>query len=78
MTSISKSSSDLLECLKRANEEENATIVMVTHDAISASYSKSVYMLSDGEIKCRLDSNNNKKEFYGKIVDMLAAMGGAE
>lgn len=51
---------------------------MVTHDAISASYSKSVYMLSDGEIKCRLDSNNNKKEFYGKIVDMLAAMGGAE
>lgn len=74
----SKSSSDLLESLKRANEEENATIVMVTHDAISASYSKAVYMLNDGEIKCRLDSNNNKKEFYGKIIDMLAAMGGAE
>ncbi|MDV4151427.1 ABC transporter ATP-binding protein [Clostridium sp. AL.422] len=74
----SKSSSDLLESLKRANEEENATIVMVTHDALCASYSKSVYMLSDGEIKCRLDSSNNKKEFYGKIIDMLAAMGGAK
>ena len=49
---------------------------MVTHDALCASYSKAVYMLSDGEIKCRLDSSNNKKDFYGKIIDLLAAMGG--
>lgn len=74
----SKSSTDLLECLKRVNEENNATIIMVTHDAISASYSKKVYMLSDGEIKCEINKGNDRKEFYGKIIDLLATLGGAK
>ncbi|MGO5053487.1 ABC transporter ATP-binding protein [Lachnospiraceae bacterium LCP25S3_G4] len=74
----SKSSIDLLECLKRVNEEKNATILMVTHDAFSASYSKKVYMLSDGEIKCQLNRGKDRKEFYGKIIDLLATLGGAK
>ncbi|MDZ7542746.1 ATP-binding cassette domain-containing protein, partial [Clostridium perfringens] len=41
----SRSSSDLLESLSRANKEEKATIVMVTHDAVTASYSNKVYIL---------------------------------
>ena len=36
----SKSSKDLLECLKMVNDQEKATILMVTHDAFSASYLK--------------------------------------
>lgn len=51
----SKSSKDLLVSLKNANERGNATILMVTHDAYSASYAKQVYFLSDGSIKCRLN-----------------------
>ena len=74
----SKSSTDLLECLKRVNDENNATIIMVTHDAFSASYSKKVYMLSDGEIKCQLNRGNDRKDFYGKIIDLLATLGGAK
>lgn len=74
----SRSSSDLLESLSRANKEEKATIVMVTHDAITASYSNKVYILSDGEIKCRLNKGESRKEFYGKIIDMLASLGGAK
>lgn len=74
----SRSSSDLLESLSRANKEENATIVMVTHDALTASYSNKVYILSDGEIKCQLNKGDNRKEFYGKIIDMLASLGGAK
>ncbi|MGV2644825.1 ATP-binding cassette domain-containing protein, partial [Clostridium perfringens] len=66
----SRSSSDLLESLSRANKEEKATIVMVTHDAVTASYSNKVYILSDGEIKCQLNKGDNRKEFYGKIIDM--------
>lgn len=50
----SKSSKDLLECLKMVNDQEKATILMVTHDAFSASYAKDVYILSDGMIKCKL------------------------
>ncbi len=51
---------------------------MVTHDAFSASYSKKVYMLSDGEIKFQLNRGNDRKEFYGKIIDLLATLGGAK
>lgn len=74
----SKSSTDLLECLKRVNEENNATIIMVTHDAFCASYSKKVYMLSDGEIKCQINKGHDRKEFYGKIINLLATLGGAK
>ena len=73
----SKSSSDLLTCLKRVNEEQKATILMVTHDALSASYAQKVYVLSDGEIKCQLNRGNERKEFYGRIIDLLATLGGA-
>jgi len=73
----SKSSSDLLSCLKRVNEEKKATIIMVTHDALSASYAQKVYVLSDGEIKCQLNRGNERKEFYGRIIDLLATLGGA-
>lgn len=74
----SKSSIDLLECLKKVNEENKATIIMVTHDAFCASYSKKVYMLSDGEFKCQLNRGQDRKEFYGKIIDLLATLGGAK
>lgn len=73
----SRSSTDLLECLKRINEQTNATIVMVTHDPFSASYSKRVYMLSDGSVKCQIARGEDRKVFYSQILDLLATMGGA-
>ena len=73
----SRSSTDLLECLKRINEQTEATIIMVTHDPFSASYSKRVYMLSDGAIKCQISKGENRKVFYRQILDLLATMGGA-
>ncbi len=71
----SKSSHDLLECLKLINEQDQATILMVTHDAFSASYAKEVYILSDGMIKCKLTRGADRKEFYDRIIDMQASMG---
>lgn len=73
----SRSSADLLACLKKVNEEKKATIIMVTHDAFSASYAQKVYVLSDGEIKCQLNRGNDRKEFYGRIIDLLATLGRA-
>lgn len=73
----SRSSTDLLECLKRINEQTEATIIMVTHDPFSASYSKRIYMLSDGAIKCQISKGENRKVFYSQILDLLATMGGA-
>ena len=71
----SKSSHDLLECLKLVNDNGQATILMVTHDAFSASYAKEVYILSDGAIKCKLTKGQSRKEFYDRIIDMQASMG---
>lgn len=71
----SKSSRDLLERLKMVNDEGKATILMVTHDALSASYAKDVYILSDGMMKCRLTRGDSRKEFYDRIIDMQVSMG---
>ncbi|WP_102269803.1 ABC transporter ATP-binding protein [Massilicoli timonensis] len=71
----SKSSRDLLECLKHANEEGKATIMMVTHDAFSASFAKEVYLLNDGMIKCKLTKGKDRKEFYDRIIDVQASIG---
>ena len=71
----SKSSRDLLERHKMVNDEGKATILMVTHDALSASYAKDVYILSDGMMKCRLTRGDSRKEFYDRIIDMQVSMG---
>lgn len=71
----SKSSRDLLECLKNVNDNHQATILMVTHDAFSASYAKDVYILSDGMIKCKLSKGKNRKEFYDRIIDIQITLG---
>lgn len=72
----SKSSRDLLVSLKTANEIKRATILMVTHDAYTASYAKSVYLLSDGQIQCRLINRGDRKAFYEEILGLLSSMGG--
>lgn len=71
----SKSSHDLLECFKAVNENGKATILMVTHDAFSASYAKDVYILNDGAIQCRISRGQDRKEFYDRIIEMQASMG---
>ena len=72
----SKSSKDLLECLRAVNESGQATILMVTHDPFSASYAKDVYILSDGLIKCKLSKGTSRKEFYDRIIEVQTSMGG--
>lgn len=72
----SKSAYELLDSLEKINKENNATIIMITHDPVTASYSNEVYMINDGSIKCKLNKGNSRKEFYSKIMDMLSAMGG--
>ena len=72
----SKSSSELLNCLKEMNEKFNVTVIMVTHDPFSASYSKKVIFIKDGKLNARIDSGGNRKEFYNNIMNLLTSMGG--
>ena len=72
----SKSSSELLTCLKDMNEKFNVTVIMVTHDPFSASYSNKVIFIKDGKLNARIDSSGNRKEFYNSIMNLLTSMGG--
>lgn len=72
----SRSGRELLECLREVNEKGMATIVMVTHDAFTASYAKDVWLLSDGHMKCRLSKGRSQKEFYDRIADLQASLAG--
>ena len=72
----SKASSELLNCLKDMNEKFDVTIIMVTHDAFSASYSKKVIFIKDGKLNARIDSSGNRKEFFNSIMNLLTSMGG--
>lgn len=75
----SVSSKQLLELLTELNAQENATILMVTHDPLSASYGNRVLFLKDGHINKELQKNQmNRSEFYHSILLEVSTFGGEE
>ena len=57
--------------------DTGATILMVTHDAYSASYAKRVLFLKDGRVFNELlRGERGRPVFYHEILDVLAALGG--
>ena len=73
----SKSSRMLLETMEKMNQEENATIMMVTHDAFTASYAHRILFIKDGKIFSELrKGNDNRKEFFHKIIEVVTLLGG--
>ncbi len=72
----SRSARSLMEALAGLNEEERATILMVTHDPVSASYCRRVLFIRDGRIYTELRRGQSPEGFYQQILDVLAAMGG--
>ncbi|MCU5148633.1 ABC transporter ATP-binding protein [Bacillus cereus] len=73
----SKSAKDLLESMKSLNEHDNSTILMVTHDALAASYCKRVIFIKDGELYKELQRGKlTRKQFFQEIVDVMSAISG--
>ena len=73
----SKSSRMLLEKLEELNKNLKATILMVTHDAFTASYCSKIYFIKDGKIFNELvKGNDSRKEFFDKIIDVVTLLGG--
>ena len=73
----SKASKNLLEIMSVMNRDMGATILMVTHDAYSASYAGRVLFLKDGHIFNELlRGPRDRSVFYHEILDVLAALGG--
>lgn len=73
----SRSARMLLSQLTDLNEKEKATIMMVTHDSLSASYCKRILFIKDGHIFEELvKGNEDRKAFYNKILNVVSLLGG--
>ncbi|CEI71805.1 ABC transporter ATP-binding protein [Romboutsia hominis] len=73
----SKSARVLLENLSDLNESMNSTIMMVTHDAFTASYCKRILFIKDGKIFNELvRGSDDRKEFFKRIIEVVTLLGG--
>ena len=73
----SRSSRMLLESFNFLNTELLATILMVTHDAFTASYAGRVIFIKDGKIFNEIRrGESTRKEFFDKIIDVVTLLGG--
>jgi bacitracin transport system ATP-binding protein len=75
----SKSASDLLNKLSDMNQGRKATIVMVTHDSVAASYSSRVIFIKDGQIYTQLyKGQESRQTFFQDIMKTQAVLGGVQ
>ncbi len=73
----SRASKNLLEIMAKMNREMRATILMVTHDAYSASYASRVLFLKDGRLFNELlRGKRARAAVYHEILDVLGLLGG--
>jgi len=73
----SKSSRLLLDSFEKLNKEFQATILMVTHDAFTASYAHRILFIKDGKIFNELvRGNDTRKVFFNKIIEVVTLLGG--
>jgi len=73
----SKSSKMLLERFNYLNQELEATILMVTHDAFTASYASRVIFIKAGKIFNEINRGDKKRsEFFDQIIEVVTMLGG--
>ena len=75
----SHSAQMLLSTIQNINEQLSATILMVTHDAFTASYASRILFLQDGAIFTELrKGNDSRSAFFEKILNVLTMIGGGQ
>ncbi len=73
----SKAARQLLENFEFLNQKLKATILMVTHDAFTASYASRILFIKDGKIFNELiKGNDTRKQFFEKIIEVQTLLGG--
>ncbi|MFS0902329.1 ABC transporter ATP-binding protein [Priestia aryabhattai] len=75
----SKAASDLLHKLTELNDKRSASIVMVTHDPVAASYCSKVIFIKDGQIYTQLyKGDQTRKDFFEDIMKTQGVLGGVQ
>jgi putative ABC transport system ATP-binding protein len=66
----SKASTELLDLLRRSVDEFGQTVIMVTHDAVAASYADRILVLADGRIV-----HDGEAHTAEEVLDLMKAVG---
>lgn len=75
----SKAATALLENLSAINQEKQATIMMVTHDAVAASFCSRVLFLKDGQMYTELyKGDQSRTKFFQQILSTQSVLGGEQ
>lgn len=73
----SKAAKLLLERFNFLNRENEATIMMVTHDSFTASYASRVIFIKDGQIFNEISKGDDtRKQFFDRIIEIITLLGG--
>lgn len=73
----SKAARMLLESFQYMNQKLGATILMVTHDAFTASYADRILFIKDGKLFNELHrGEDSRKEFFNRIIEVVTLLGG--
>jgi putative ABC transport system ATP-binding protein len=73
----SRSARSLLESFRELVHTRNATILMVTHDAFSASHCDRILFIRDGRLFHQLiRGQESRKQFFDKIIEVVTLLGG--
>lgn len=72
----SKSSSDVMRLLEKINQQEQATILMVTHDPYAASFCQRIIFIKDGQLVHEIQQKETREAFYNEIMDNLKEIEG--
>lgn len=75
----SRNAAVLLETLEVLNAKLHATIMMVTHDAVAASYADRILFIKDGKLFNELRRGDDARtDFYQRILEVQAFLSGKQ
>lgn len=73
----SQNAKNVMEKLSGLNRDEQATILMVTHDSNAASFCKRILFIQDGVIFHELRRGDEpQRSFYERVLKVMAQLGG--
>ncbi|EOO76210.1 hypothetical protein IC7_05789 [Bacillus cereus BAG1O-1] len=65
-----------MEILTQLNKEEKATMMLVTHNPVAASFCNRIIFIKDGQLYNEVCYNDDRPLFYKNIMESLSMLGG--
>ncbi|MGG4144467.1 ABC transporter ATP-binding protein [Paenibacillus algorifonticola] len=72
----SKAARDVMQTLETINQQDLTTMLLVTHDAVAASYCSRVVFIKDGKPFAEIHRGEHRQAFFQNIIDTLSLLGG--